>query len=100
MCGGSPPCLSCTNQAFLSNFFIVHADREDKKLVVLAVLAWFVRRSAHVISLVLIFNVGMKDGLLHAVYSEFQVLLTYLCDMVKIPMHFHEYSRMLLTLLW
>jgi len=53
------------------------------------VVAWFVRRSAHVISLVLIFNVGMKDGLLHAVYSEYQVLLIYLCDMLRIPIHFH-----------
>lgn len=51
-------------------------EREDKKLVVLAVVAWFVRRSAHVISLILIFNVGMKDGLLHAVYMVF--FLVYL----------------------
>ncbi|KAG0629951.1 hypothetical protein M758_1G142000 [Ceratodon purpureus] len=51
-------------------------EREDKKLMVLAVVAWVVRRSAHVISLILIFNVGMKDGLLHAVYMGF--FLSYL----------------------
>lgn len=51
--------------------------------MVLAVVAWFVRRSAHVISLFLIFNVGMQDGLLHAVYSEYQILLIYLYDMLK-----------------
>lgn len=57
--------------------FVVHAEREDKKLMILAVVAWVVRRSAHVISLILIFNVGMKDGLLHAIYSECQVFLLY-----------------------
>jgi hypothetical protein len=43
---------------------------------VLAVIAWCVRGSSHVISLVLIFNVAMKDGLLHAVYMGF--FLVYL----------------------
>ncbi len=44
--------------------------QENRKWAVLAVIAWCVRGSSHVISLVLIFNVAMKDGLLHAVYSK------------------------------
>lgn len=53
--------------------------------MVLAIVAWFVRRSAHVISLILIFNVGMKGGLLHAIYSEYccssiSVTCSIMCD--------------------
>lgn len=55
---------------------LLEEGRQDIKLMVLAVVAWFVRRSAHVISLILIFNVGMKGGLLHAVYMGF--FLSYL----------------------
>lgn len=54
-------------------------DQEDRKVAVLAVIAWFVRRSAHVISLILIFNVGMKEGLLHAVYSKINLQMSHVC---------------------
>jgi hypothetical protein len=47
--------------------------QEKRKWAVLAVIAWCVRGCSHVISLVLIFNVAMKDGLLHAVYSKHYV---------------------------
>jgi hypothetical protein len=74
--------------------FIFHAEREDKKLMVLAVVAWAVRRSAHVISLILIFNVGMKDGLLHAVYSEYHISLDYLSDSLR-TIHGYHYAMLL-----
>ncbi|KAL3696338.1 hypothetical protein R1sor_010414 [Riccia sorocarpa] len=53
---------------------LAEEDREDWKVLVLAVIAWCLRRSSYVISLILIFMVGMKDGLLHAVYIGFFLL--------------------------
>ncbi|BBN02016.1 piezo-type mechanosensitive ion channel component 1/2 [Marchantia polymorpha subsp. ruderalis] len=50
---------------------LAEEDNEDWKVLILAVIAWCLRRSSYVISLVLIFTVGMKDGLLHAVYIGF-----------------------------
>lgn len=46
-------------------------DTEDTKVLALAVIAWCLRQSADIISLLLIFAVGMKDGLLHAIYMAF-----------------------------
>ncbi|KAL2642994.1 hypothetical protein R1flu_010581 [Riccia fluitans] len=53
---------------------VAEEDREDWKVLILAVIAWCLRRSSYVISLILIFMVGMKDGLLHAVYIGFFLL--------------------------
>ncbi|KAG0610440.1 hypothetical protein M758_7G065700 [Ceratodon purpureus] len=46
-------------------------EREDTKVLALAVIAWCLRESADIISLLLIFAVGMKDGLIHAIYMCF-----------------------------
>lgn len=51
-------------------YFII-SEKEDTKVLALAVIAWCLRESADIISLLLIFAVGMKDGLLHAVYSNY-----------------------------
>jgi hypothetical protein len=50
-------------------------DGENKKVLVLAVIAWCVQRCSHIVSLLLIFIVGMKAGLLYAVYSKRKVFL-------------------------
>ncbi|CAM6103082.1 unnamed protein product [Calypogeia fissa] len=55
---------------------LTSGDQEDWKVLILAVVAWCLRRSAYVLSLALIFVVGMKDGLLNAVYMGF--FLVYL----------------------
>jgi hypothetical protein len=52
-------------------------EKEDTKVLALAVIAWCLRESADIISLLLIFAVGMKDGLLHAIYSKY--MLTFFC---------------------
>lgn len=49
---------------------ILVPDKEDMKVLAVAVFAWCARECADIISLLLIFTVGMKDGLLHAIYSN------------------------------
>jgi hypothetical protein len=50
-------------------------DGENKKVLVLAVIAWCVKWCSHIVSLLLIFIVGMKAGVLYAVYSKRKVFL-------------------------
>ncbi|KAJ7571313.1 hypothetical protein O6H91_01G159100 [Diphasiastrum complanatum] len=73
--------LDCLNEAESVNGDDqgpIEEDVQNATVLFLAVTAWCIRKSAHVISLVLIFVVARKDGLLHAVYMIFfMIYLVY-----------------------
>lgn len=50
--------------------------KEETKVLIVATIAWGLRKSSRAIMLVLIFLIAMKPGFIHAVYSMFfQTLL-------------------------
>ncbi len=70
-----PICLFNWEKKNVGGNLVVVTDGENKKVLVLAVIAWCVQRCSHIVSLLLIFIVGMKAGLLYAVYSKRKVFL-------------------------
>jgi hypothetical protein len=70
-----PICLFNWEKKIVGVNLVVVTDGENKKVLVLAVIAWCVKRCSHIVSLLLIFIVGMKAGVLYAVYSKRKVFL-------------------------
>ena len=54
----------------MSPFFLIVVNEETKVLIV-ATIAWGLRKSSRAIMLALIFLIAMKPGFIHAVYSMF-----------------------------
>lgn len=52
----------------ISNYHIF-AVKEDAKVLIVATIAWGLRKCARPIMLLLIFLIAAKPGLVHAVYS-------------------------------
>jgi hypothetical protein len=70
-----PICLFNWEKKIVGVNLVVVTDGENKKVLVLAVIAWCVKWCSHIVSLLLIFIVGMKAGVLYAVYSKRKVFL-------------------------
>ena len=49
---------------------LVVAEAQDRKIFILAVLAWFIHRSSHAISLLLLFLAGVRHGVIGFIYSK------------------------------
>ena len=49
---------------------LVVAEAQDRKIFILAVLAWFIHRSSHTISLLLLFLAGVRHGVIGFIYSK------------------------------
>lgn len=44
---------------------------EETALLVVATIAWGLRKCSHVVVLILIFLIAIRPGLIHAIYSKF-----------------------------
>jgi hypothetical protein len=51
------------------------AAQEDTKVLIVATIAWGLRKCSRAIMLVLIFLIAMKPGIIHAVYCMFFLFL-------------------------
>lgn len=51
--------------------FVVITVKEETKVLIVATIAWGLRKGSRAIELVLLFLIAMKPGFVHAVYSMF-----------------------------
>lgn len=60
-------------------------EEEETTVLVVATIVWGLRKCSHTIILTLIFLIAIRPGLIHAVYSKFNVhqfpplLFVYIC---------------------
>lgn len=55
------------------------AVEEETKVMIVATIAWILRKCSRAIMLVLIFLIAMKPGFIHAIYSTLiRIVLLYL----------------------
>ncbi|KAG0452569.1 hypothetical protein HPP92_025233 [Vanilla planifolia] len=65
--------LSDVDRGSSNDGFFVE-EEEDAKVLVIATIAWGLRKSSRAIALALIFHLALKPGLLHAIYIIFFLL--------------------------
>lgn len=51
--------------------FVVKFLEEEETLLVVATIAWGLRKCSHTVVLILIFIIAIRSGIVHAVYSKF-----------------------------
>ena len=60
----------CTIYIIVLSYSLIVAE-EDTKVLIVATIAWGLRKCSRAIMLVLIFLIAMKPGIIHAVYCMF-----------------------------
>lgn len=63
---------------FLFLSVVKFLEEEDTTVLVVATIAWGLRKCSHVIILTLIFLIAIRPGLFHAVYSKFNVQIPFM----------------------